>query len=224
MPSGSDNSRTVHFKRTELRFDEPFYQAGYHHLCGIDEAGRGALAGPVVAAAVILRPGVVMEGLNDSKCLTPQQREFFEPKIKAAALSYGIGVVEADQIDRINIRQATFLAMKRALEQLSIEPQFILVDGRDFPTFISVESHQAMPGQAVVKGDQQSACIAAASVLAKVYRDRLMINWAAQYPQYGLEQHKGYGTRGHLARIAEYGPSHLHRRTFLKAKKEMMWA
>ena len=213
----------MRFKRTELPFDEKFHQAGYCYLCGIDEAGRGALAGPVVAAALIFRPGVVIDGLNDSKCLTPQQREFLEPQIKAAALSYGIGLAEADQIDRINIKQATFLAMKRALEQLSVEAQFILVDGRDFPTFISAESHQAIPGQAVVKGDQQSACIAAASVLAKVYRDRLMVGLAAQFPQYGLDQHKGYGTREHRERIAEYGPSPIHRRTFLHATTEKVW-
>jgi len=223
MLSGSNYSRTVRLKPTKLPFDEPFHQAGYHYLCGIDEAGRGALAGPVVAAALIFKPGVVIDGLNDSKCLTPQQRDFLEPQIKAAALGYGIGLAEADQIDRINIQQATFLAMKRALEQLNMEPQFILVDGRDFPTFISVKSDQAMPGQAVIKGDQRSACIAAASVLAKVYRDRLMIGLAARYPQYGLEQHKGYGTREHRERIADYGPSPIHRRSFLQAIMEKMW-
>lgn len=179
-------------------------------ICGVDEAGRGPLAGPVYAAAVILSPDTVIEGLNDSKKLTEKKREALFPVIQEKALAYGVGFATEREIDEINILQATFLAMRRAVEQLQITPQLLLIDGNQKPkTGICEEV-------SVVKGDAKSMSIAAASVLAKVSRDRFMLELAKEYPQYAFEQHKGYGTKLHYERIAQYGIAPIHRKTFLK--------
>lgn len=182
---------------------------GFHAICGIDEAGRGPLAGPVCAAAVILPEGLEIPGLNDSKKLTDKKRRELFPIIEAQALAYGIGWASQEEIDDINILQATFLAMSRAVEQLNIRPDLALVDGNRAPTL-------DLPVETVVKGDSLSASIAAASVLAKVSRDDVMLRMAEEYPGYGFEVHKGYGTKAHYEALRTFGPSPIHRRTFLK--------
>ncbi len=182
---------------------------GYKVICGVDEAGRGPLAGPVCAAAVILPPDLEIPGLNDSKKLSDKKRRELMPIIKEQALAYGIAFASEQEIDEINILQATYLAMQRAIDQLSVKPDLALVDGNRAGEFgVSVKT--------VVKGDSLSASIAAASVLAKVTRDDLMLELAKQYPQYGFEIHKGYGTKAHYAALSEHGPSPVHRMTFLK--------
>lgn len=182
---------------------------GYLRVCGIDEAGRGPLAGPVCAAAVILPDGVEINGLNDSKKLTEKKREALFPVITAQAEAYGIGWASEREIDQINILQATFLAMARAVEALPIPADFALVDGNRMPPL-------PIPGETVVKGDGKAACIAAASVLAKVSRDRALRELDQKHPEYGFAQHKGYGTRAHYAAIKQYGLLPEHRRSFLK--------
>lgn len=182
---------------------------GYLRVCGIDEAGRGPLAGPVCAAAVILPDGVKIDGLNDSKKLTEKKREALFPVITAQAEAYGIGWASEREIDQINILQAAFLAMARAVEALSIPADFALVDGNRMPPL-------PIPGETVVKGDGKAACIAAASVLAKVSRDRALRELDQKHPEYGFAQHKGYGTRAHYAAIKQYGLLPEHRRSFLK--------
>ncbi len=183
-------------------------------LCGVDEAGRGPLAGPVVAAAVILPAKATLPQLNDSKKLSAKQREILDTAIRAQAVGFGIGLADVNEIERLNILQATFLAMRRAVENLKVQPDYVLVDGRDFP--VLQKSGQPLPGKAVVKGDARSAVIAGASVLAKVYRDRLMEQYALQFPGYGFEKHKGYGTQFHRAQILKQGPAPIHRKTFLR--------
>ena len=182
---------------------------GFHAICGIDEAGRGPLAGPVCAAAVILPEGLEIPGLNDSKKLTDKKRRELFPIIQEQALAYGIGWASQEEIDDINILQATFLAMSRAVERLNIRPDLALVDGNRAPTL-------DLPVETVVKGDSLSASIAAASVLAKVSRDDVMLRMAEEYPGYGFEVHKGYGTKAHYEALRTFGPSPIHRRTFLK--------
>ena len=182
---------------------------GFKAICGVDEAGRGPLAGPVCAAAVILPPDCVIEGLNDSKKLSEKKREALFDVIKNEALAYSIAMASEKEIDEINILQATYLAMKRAVDSLSIKPDYILVDGNRDPMF-------GTDTELVVKGDSLSASIAAASVLAKVTRDRFMLEIDKKYPQYQFSKHKGYGTKLHYEMIAEYGISDVHRRTFLK--------
>lgn len=182
---------------------------GIDLLCGIDEAGRGPLAGPVYAAAVILPRGVVIEGLNDSKKLSEKKREALFDVIREKAVAYSVASASVEEIDSLNILQATFLAMRRAVEGLGIEPQLCLVDGNRNP---GLKEHTRL----LVKGDATSACIAAASILAKVSRDRYMLELARQYPQYQLEKHKGYGTALHCKLIEEYGVSEIHRKTFMK--------
>lgn len=182
---------------------------GFRAICGIDEAGRGPLAGPVCAAAVILPEGLEIPGLNDSKKLTDKKRRELFPIIEKQALAYGIGWASQEEIDDINILQATFLAMSRAVEQLNIRPDLALVDGNRAPTL-------DLPVETVVKGDSLSASIAAASVLAKVSRDDVMLRMAEEYPGYGFEVHKGYGTKAHYEALRTFGPSPIHRRTFLK--------
>ncbi|MGN0520906.1 MAG: ribonuclease HII [Candidatus Fimenecus sp.] len=179
-------------------------------ICGVDEAGRGPLAGPVYAAAVILNPDTVIEGLNDSKKLTEKKREALFPIIQEKAIAYGIGFATEQEIDEINILNATFLAMRRAVEQLSVMPDLLLIDGNQKPKI------GACPEVTVIKGDAKSMSIAAASVLAKVSRDRFMLKLAETYPQYAFEKHKGYGTKLHYEKLAEYGISPVHRKTFLK--------
>lgn len=185
------------------------FAEGYKIICGVDEAGRGPLAGPVCAAAVILPPNAEIPGLNDSKKLTDKKRRELMPVIKETALAYGIAFADEKEIDEINILQATYAAMHRAIEQLQIKPDLALVDGNRAGDF-------GLPVKTVVKGDSLSASIAAASILAKVTRDDLMLELAEKYPQYGFEIHKGYGTKAHYVALTEYGPSEIHRMTFLK--------
>lgn len=196
-------------------FDHNFRQSGILYLCGIDEAGRGPLAGPVVAAALILKDGLEIAGIDDSKKLDEAVREKLELLIKKQAVSYGIGSVEPHEIDRINILQATFEAMRRAVSALSVQPDYLIVDGRDFPKFSQKQSMQVIEGRAIIKGDQQSQSIAGASILAKVHRDRLMIDYDKAYPQYGFARHKGYATQQHRDNILKYGPCAIHRKSFL---------
>ena len=185
------------------------FDKGIRIICGVDEAGRGPLAGPVCAAAVILPPNLEIPGLNDSKKLTDKRRRELFPIIKEQALAYGIGFASHEEIDQINILQATYLAMERAIAQLSIKPELALIDGNRAKDF-------GIPVQTVVKGDSLSASIAAASILAKVSRDDLMTQAAQDYPQYQFDIHKGYGTKAHYQALTEYGPSPIHRMTFLK--------
>ena len=184
-------------------------QQGFEILCGVDEAGRGPLAGPVCASAVILPQGLEIPGLNDSKKLSDKKRRELMPVIKEQALAWGIAFASEEEIDDINILQATFLAMRRAMDQLSVRPDLALIDGNR-------ETDFGLPVKTVVHGDSLSANIAAASVLAKVTRDDLMIELAEKYPEYGFEIHKGYGTKAHYAALEKYGPSPIHRRSFLK--------
>ncbi len=197
-----------------FEFDTRFRATTGALLCGVDEAGRGPLAGPVVAAAVILPESIHIEQLNDSKKRSEKQRLELDALIRSQALGFGIGVAEVEEIERINILQATFSAMRRAVETLSVHPDYVLVDGRDFPGFR--RKGLSLPGEALVKGDGRSAVVAAASILAKVYRDRLMTEYAVQYPEYGFEKHKGYGTQFHREQIVRFGPSPLHRKRFLR--------
>ena len=178
-------------------------------ICGVDEAGRGPLAGPVCAAAVILPKHLQIPGLTDSKKLSDKKRRELVPIIQQEAVSYGIGLASREEIDEINILQATFLAMERALAALSVRPGLALIDGNREKDF-------GLPVKTVVKGDSLSMNIAAASVLAKVTRDDLMLEMAKVYPQYGFEIHKGYGTKAHYAALTDYGPCPIHRMTFLK--------
>lgn len=190
--------------------EQEFLTHGVEVICGVDEAGRGPLAGPVCAAAVILPFGTEIEGLNDSKKLTDKKRRELFPIIKETALAYGIAMVDEKTIDEINILQATYLAMKNAIAQLRIKPQLALVDGNRAGDF-------GVPVKTVVKGDSRSANIAAASVLAKVTRDVFMEEMAEKYPQYGFEIHKGYGTKAHYEALTKYGASEIHRRSFLRS-------
>ena len=189
--------------------ENQFYATGVKLLCGVDEAGRGPLAGPVYAAAVILPRGLPIEGLNDSKKLSEKKREQLFEQICEQAISYGIARAEVEEIEALNILGATFLAMNRAIDQLDPRPELALIDGNR-NTGISLAS------QCIVKGDSQCADIAAASILAKVSRDRYMLQMAEQYPQYHFEQHKGYGTKRHYEALREYGPSPIHRPSFLR--------
>lgn len=184
-------------------------EEGFQVICGVDEAGRGPLAGPVCAAAVILPPHLELPGLNDSKKLTDKRRRELFPLIKEQAIAYGIAFATHLEIDEINILQATYLAMERALAQLNVKPDLALIDGNRAKDF-------GLPVKTVVHGDSLSASIAAASILAKVTRDDLMLQMAEDYPQYGFEVHKGYGTKAHYEALRTYGESPIHRRNFLK--------
>ena len=195
---------------TELwTLENEIYDEGYTLLCGVDEAGRGPLAGPVCAAAVILPRGMNIEGLNDSKKLTEKKREALFDPIREQVVAYGIAFATVDEIEERNILNATFLAMNRAIEQLSPAPELALIDGNR-----NTGIH--FPSRCIVKGDAKCADIAAASVLAKVTRDRYMLEMAEKYPEYGFEQHKGYGTKLHYDALLRYGPSPIHRMSFLK--------
>ena len=190
-------------------YEREAFDAGIKLVCGVDEAGRGPLAGPVCAAAVILPPGLEIPGLNDSKKLTDKKRRELYDIMIEQAVSYGIAFASEQEIDEINILQATFLAMERAIQKLSPQPELALIDGNRTKDF-------GLPVRTIVKGDSLSASIAAASILAKVTRDRLMEEYDAQYPQYGFAVHKGYGTKRHYETLREFGPSPIHRKTFLK--------
>ena len=190
-------------------FENNCFAQGYRMVCGVDEAGRGPLAGPVCAAAVILPPNLEIPGLNDSKKLSDKKRRELYPVIKEKAVAYGIAFADQGEIDSVNILQATYLAMERAMAQLCVKPDIALIDGNRAKDF-------GIPVQTVVHGDSLSASIAAASVLAKVTRDDVMLEMAQMYPGYGFEIHKGYGTKAHYAALEELGPCPIHRMTFLK--------
>lgn len=192
-----------------LEYENKAMDEGYEIVCGVDEAGRGPLAGPVYAAAVILPKGHVIEGVNDSKKLSEKKRDMLFDKIIDECLCYSIGIADEKEIDEINILQATFLAMKRAVDGLEIKPDIALIDGNRKPGLDIAEWD-------IVKGDAKSASIAAASILAKVSRDRYMLEMAEKYPQYQFEKHKGYGTKLHYEMIEKYGICPIHRKTFLK--------
>ena len=189
--------------------ENEIYAEGFSLICGVDEAGRGPLAGPVCAAAVILPRGLEIDGLDDSKKLSEKKREKLFDDIVNAAVSYGIAFAGVEEIEEHNILGATFMAMNRAIGQLSPKPELALIDGNRNKG-IGIES------RCVVKGDSKCADIAAASILAKVTRDRYMLEMAEKYPQYRFEQHKGYGTKLHYEMLREYGPSPIHRRDFLR--------
>ena len=190
-------------------FERACYDRGYTLVCGVDEAGRGPLAGPVCAAAVILPPNAEIPGLDDSKKLSDKKRRGLFPIIKEKAIAYGIAYADEKEIDEINILQATYLAMERAIAQLSVRPDFALIDGNRAKDF-------GIPLETVVHGDSRSASIAAASILAKVSRDDRMLEMAKNYPQYCFEIHKGYGTKAHYEALSEHGPCPIHRMSFLK--------
>lgn len=189
--------------------ENSFFSEEIRVICGVDEAGRGPLAGPVCAAAVILPANLEIPGLTDSKKLTDKKRRELYPIIMEQAIAYGIGFASEQEIDEINILQATFLAMQRAIDQLSVKPDLALIDGNRQKDF-------GVPAKTVVKGDSLSASIAAASILAKVARDNLMLEQAETYPQYKFDVHKGYGTKAHYEALREFGPCPIHRMTFLK--------
>jgi ribonuclease HII len=186
-------------------------------MCGVDEAGRGPLAGPVSAAAVILDPTRPIEGLADSKKLSEKQRDQLAPIIRERALAWAVAYAEVDEIDTVNILQATLLAMRRAVLALPIQPQQVLVDGLYCP-------QTGIPSKAIVKGDSKIAAISAASILAKTARDELMLKLHTQYPQYGFDRHKGYPTAAHVAALREHGVSEVHRRSFRPVREALSYS
>lgn len=196
-------------ERNLWEIEQKYFDRGIQWICGVDEAGRGPLAGPVCAAAVILPANVVIPGLDDSKKLSDKRRRELFPVIKEQAIAYGIAFADHSEIDQLNILQSTFLAMERAIGKLCVTPEMALIDGNREKDF-------GLPAETVVHGDSRSASIAAASILAKVTRDDLMLEMAREYPQYGFDIHKGYGTKAHYAALAEFGPCPIHRMTFLK--------
>lgn len=187
--------------------DKALREQGFFVLAGVDEAGRGPLAGPVVAAAVILPPAEIIDGVRDSKTVPEREREMLFARITDVAETYGIGIIDADEIDRTDILHATRAAMMTALNQLARDPDLVLIDAVRL-------SSLAVEQRSIIRGDATSASIAAASILAKVTRDRLMAEYHEQYPQYGFNRHKGYGTKDHISCIRKYGPCPIHRRSF----------
>ena len=194
----------------DYEFEKAAVNSGFSCICGVDEAGRGPLAGPVCAAAVILPEGAVIEGLDDSKKLTEKKRERLYDIIKQTAVAYSVAYGTLEEIETVNILEATYLAMNRAIEGLTIKPDFALIDGNRVPRGIKI------PCETIVKGDSKSMSVAAASVLAKVTRDRLMLEYDKKYPEYNFKKHKGYGTKEHTELIKQYGPCEIHRLSFLK--------
>lgn len=192
-----------------LEFEKEALAKGYKSVCGVDEAGRGPLAGPVCAAAVILPEGVIIDGVNDSKKLSEKKRESLFDVIREQALSYSIAYATVDEIEEINILNATMLAMRRAIDGLDIKADNAMIDGNKIPP-IDIDA------ECIVKGDAKSMSIACASILAKVSRDRLLYKYAEEYPMYGFDKHKGYGTKVHREAILKYGPCPYHRKSFLK--------
>lgn len=192
-----------------LEYEKEAIAKGYKAVCGVDEAGRGPLAGPVCAAAVILPENTVIEGVNDSKKLSEKKREALFDVIKEQALSYSIAFASVEEIEEVNILNATMLAMKRAVEGLDIKADYAMIDGNRLPD-LSIDS------EFIVKGDAKSMSIACASILAKVSRDRLLYKYAEEYPEYLFDKHKGYGTKAHVEAIKKYGPCPYHRLSFLK--------
>ena len=198
---------------TQWQYEQEALAAGYPHICGCDEAGAGPLAGPVYAAAVILPFGVEIDGLNDSKKLTEKKREDLFPVIQETALSWAVAWIDAEEIDKTDILSARMKAMQLAMDRLEIRPDFALIDGnRDHGKSAAITP----PHRCIVKGDSLSASIAAASILAKVSRDRWMVQAAKEYPEYQFQKHKGYGTKLHYELLRQYGPSPIHRTSFLK--------
>ena len=196
-----------------IEYEQSAELKGYKAICGVDEAGRGPLAGPVCAAAVILPPNTIIDGVNDSKKLTEKKREALFDVIKETAVSYSIAYASVEEIESINILNATMLAMKRAVEGLDVKADYAMIDGNKMPQ-IDID------GETIVKGDSKSMSIACASILAKVSRDRLLYEYAKEYPQYQFDKHKGYGTSAHREAILEYGPCPYHRMSFLKKIKK----
>ena len=192
-----------------LEFEKEALAKGYKSVCGVDESGRGPLAGPVCAAAVILPEGVIIDGVNDSKKLSEKKRESLFDVIREQALSYSIAYATVDEIEEINILNATMLAMRRAIDGLEIKADYAMIDGNKIPP-IDIDA------ECIVKGDAKSMSIACASILAKVSRDRLLYKYAEEYPMYGFDKHKGYGTKVHREAILKYGPCPYHRKSFLK--------
>lgn len=190
-----------------LEIEESLYEKGYKLVCGVDEAGRGPLCGPVVAAAVILKPGQMIDGVNDSKKISEKKREKLYEDIMANALAVGVGMSDVDVIEDVNILNATKLAMKQAINNLKIQPEYVLIDGNQM---IDI----TMDAETVVSGDAKSESIAAASIIAKVTRDRMLLEWDKEYPEYGFAKHKGYGTKAHIEAIGKYGLTPLHRKSF----------
>ncbi len=191
-----------------LEFENIAYEKGFLNVCGVDEAGRGPLAGPVCAAAVILPKGMIIEGVNDSKKLSEKKREALFDVVKESSVAYNIAFATVEEIEEYNILNATMLAMKRAVEGLSVSADFAYIDGNRIPSL-------DIPAEYIVKGDARCMSVAAASILAKVARDRLMLAFSEEYPQYSFEKHKGYGTKVHIDAIKEFGPCPIHRPSFL---------
>ncbi len=193
-------------------FESKLYQEGYRNVCGVDEAGRGPLAGPVVAAAVVLPKNFLLKGLNDSKKVEKKRRkELFKQIVEDKKIHYATGIVDTSEIDKINILQATLLAMKIAIENLILPPDYLLIDGNISPKV-------PYPNQTLVKGDQLSLSIAAASIIAKCMRDEIMEKYHTLWPNYGFNSHKGYGTKKHLEAIQTFGPCSIHRKSFEPVK------
>lgn len=192
-----------------LQYEKSAQEKGFKYICGVDEAGRGPLAGPVCAAAVILPDNMIIDGVNDSKKLTEKKREMLFDVIKESALAYSIAFATVEEIEEMNILNATMLAMKRAVDGLEIKADYGMIDGNKLPPL-------DIPCECIVKGDAKSMSIAAASILAKVSRDRLCYEYAEKYPEYGFDKHKGYGTKLHTEAILKYGPCEIHRMSFLK--------
>ena len=192
-----------------LEFEQEAINKGYHHVCGVDEAGRGPLAGPVCAAAVVLPENTIIEGVDDSKKLSEKKREALFGVIKAEAVSYSIAYASVEEIESMNILNATMLAMKRAVEGLDVKADYAMIDGNRLPDL-------CIDSECIIKGDAKSMSIACASILAKVSRDRLLYKYAEEYPMYGFDKHKGYGTKAHTAAIKDFGPCPYHRMSFLK--------
>jgi ribonuclease HII len=198
-------------KINQLYFEENLYKEGVASIAGVDEVGRGCLAGPVVAASVILRRDCKIAGINDSKKLSPKRRDELYDVILNQAVACGIGLVDSDEIDRINILQATIKAMAMAVESLSVKPQYLLIDGNQ-----RIELN--IPQKIIIKGDVRSLSVGAASIVAKVARDRMMTEFEKKYPEFKFSVHKGYGTKQHLEELEKSGPCLIHRKTFAKVK------
>lgn len=194
----------------DYEYEKAAVLSGFNTICGVDEAGRGPLAGPVCAAAVILPEDTVIEGLDDSKKLSEKKRERLYDEITEKAVAYCVAYGTLEEIESVNILEATFLAMNRAIDGLKVKPDFAIIDGNRVPKGIKI------PCATLVKGDSKSMSVAAASVLAKVTRDRLMLTYDEKYPQYNFKKHKGYGTKEHTELLKQYGPSPIHRLSFLK--------
>ena len=198
--------RLNNLKKEELEL----YEQGIKYIAGIDEAGRGPLAGPVVVAAVIMPKDSMIEGVNDSKKISEKKRELLYEKITEEAIAWSVGIVNQEEIDELNILVATKKALTMALEGLKVKPELILVDALNNIDTLNI------PYKSIIKGDAKNYCISAASIIAKVTRDRIMLQWDEIYPQYGFSAHKGYGTAKHIQALKEYGPCILHRKSFIK--------